>query len=111
MAYLNYKFIKSLNKILPYETAFFKGVRAATQSLMNKAVPANVIDRAHEKAIEYLLKIQENSLFNPETTIDRINEKGTIERMTTKEYYLNRFPQIFLETVSKSDELKKFDII
>ena len=111
MAYLNYKFIKSLDKILPYETAFFKGVREATQQLMNKAVPANVIDRAHEKAIEYLLKIQENSLFNPETTIDRINEKGAIERMTTKEYYLNRFPQIFLETVSKSDELKKFDII
>ena len=111
MAYLNYKFIKSLDKILPYETAFFKGVRQSTQQLMNKAVPANVIDRAHEKAIEYLLKIQENSLFNPETTVDRINEKGVIERMTTKEYYLNRFPQIFLDMVSKSDELKKFDII
>ena len=78
---------------------------------MNKAVPANVIDRAHEKAIEYLLKIQENSLFNPETTIDRINEKGVIERMTTKEYYLNRFPQIFLDKVSNNEDLKKFEII
>ena len=31
--------------------------------------------------------------------------------MTTKEYYLNRFPQIFLDKVSNNEDLKKFEII
>ena len=34
-----------------------------------------------------------------------------MERMTTKEYYLNRFPQIFLDKVSNNEDLKKFEII
>ena len=68
---------------------------------MNIAVPANVIDRAHEKALEYLLKIQENSLFNPETTIDRITGKGANVNNASKE---NIKPEI-LKLFSEKPEL------
>lgn len=107
MASLNMKLLKSLGSIYPYETKKFSQVRNFMHFVSDfNVLSGKVITKLHQEIIAFLLENQTNSLFNPTTELLLRNEDGTATAITTKEYYLTKFPENFLNQVENSEFLQ-----
>lgn len=84
--------IKELNKYYPYNGQAYTSAREFINSLSSYGINEDTINNIHDYMLEYCIANVEDSKFNPDYTIEVIDEKRNKIEMNAKTYYTKFIP-------------------
>lgn len=89
---MNVRAIKLLCKYYPYETTLYKGIRELAANLTRgQILDADTVDSIHQDVLRYALAQQEGA-FDGSGMKQYRDDKGNVQNIEIKDYYLKIFP-------------------
>lgn len=96
-----------LSAYFPYDTDAYAASRELLADVTKSGtLDADTINSMHRDLLAYMLSQVEGGWFNGERSLT-VNG----ETMSTRDYYINKFPKRLYEAISKNPELKSFSIL